>query len=170
MNYIKRYITITSLLLCFAITKSCSQAPTGSSVVGVFVGNSPCGYFPRPMLNIPSNANCERIEWELTLYEDQKTHAPTSYILYNTYGIAQQGARGFVDGGTKTAMEGKWKIVKGTKTNPAAVVYQLNPGNPKTSISFLKLDDNLLHLLYSDQTLMIGNDSWSYTLNKVRNQ
>ena len=57
---------------------------------------------------------------------------------------------------------------KGSATDPTAVIYRLDPGNPATSISFLRLNDNLLHLLDSDRQLMIGTGAWSYTLNKVQ--
>jgi hypothetical protein len=36
------------------------------------------------------------------------------------------------------------------------------------AINFVKLDDNLVHLLDPEGKLMIGNAAWSYTLNRVK--
>ena len=38
-----------------------------------------------------------------------------------------------------------------------AVVYQLNPDDPQTSVSFLKISDDLIHFLNSDMTMLIGS-------------
>ena len=61
-------------------------------------------------------------------------------------------------------------IIKGTKADSNAIVYRLNDDNTNKTISFLKLNANLLHLLDSDQRLMIGSAAWSYTLNRIDNQ
>jgi hypothetical protein len=71
--------------------------------------------------------------------------------------------------GTKAESEGKWLIIHGTKTNPEAIVYRLNPDKPDISLSFLKLSDNLLHIVDQDGRLMIGNEFWSYSLNRAPN-
>ena len=71
--------------------------------------------------------------------------------------------------GTKSETEGNWTIVKGTKTNPNSMVYRLGSDKPETSISFLKISDKLIHLLDIKEKLMIGNESFSYTLSQVAN-
>lgn len=85
-------------------------------------------------------------------------------------GLAQQGTPGFINGGTKEEMQGQWSNVKGTATNPNARVYRLTDKKTGKTISFLKLNDNLLHLLDNDGRLMIGSASWSYTLNRMDNK
>jgi len=153
------------------ITNACSQTTVSetdeSSVVGIFVASTPCGEIARPLHQIPAEADCERIQWKLILYQDPNTLAPTTYQLNSTYGLTEQGAPGFMRGGTQVEIQGKWILVKGTNTNPEAVVYQLDPDDPQISLSFLKVDDNLLHLLYRDERLMIGNAAWSYTLSRT---
>src|SRR4030088_2282831 len=100
--------------LCF-ITNSCSQktATGASSVLGVFIASTPCDQIPRPLLKIPADFKCEFIRWNLTLYQDAQSHAPTSYLLTCVYGLPKQGTRGFIDGGTKVEVKGNWKIVRG---------------------------------------------------------
>ena len=57
-------------------------------------------------------------------------------------------------------------IVKGTAANPNAVAYQLHDDKTNNTISFVKLSNDLLHLLDKDKRLMIGNAAWSYTLSR----
>ena len=92
---------------------------------------------------------------------------PTVYELTYVYGLAQQGTPGFIGGGTTVKMQGVWTIVKGTPSNNNAIVYRLTDIKTSKTISFLKLSDDLLHLLDSDQRLMIGSAAWSYTLNRM---
>jgi hypothetical protein len=171
MNKLRRTMFIVAtfvLAACFGITVLHSQPlrEGGSSVLGVFVGSTPCDELPRQFLGIPTNSPCERITWQLTLLTQQNTRLPATYKLVSTYGIQAQSAPGFVEGGTTVEVQGTWAIVKGTKSSPDAVVYALNADKPQRSMSFVKVGDQLLHLLNRDKGLMIGNASWSYTLNK----
>jgi hypothetical protein len=142
---------------------------TGESVLGTYSGSSPCGNFIKPLLNIPLNEDCDRIKWNITLYRDSKTHQPTTFKLSCIFGMQEQGGPGFIGGGKRVEAGGRWIITKGTKANRNAVVYQLNLKKDKSAIFFVKMDDNILHLLYSDKSLMIGNSGWSYTLNRIDN-
>jgi hypothetical protein len=131
-----------------------------------FVGTTPCDNLPRQLLGIPANSPCERITWQLTLLTNQNSRLPTTWKLVSTYGMQAHNAPGFVGGGTTVELQGTWAIVKGTKSNPDAVVYDLNADKPQKSLSFVKVGEHLLHLLNRDKGLLIGNASWSYTLNK----
>jgi hypothetical protein len=110
------------------------------------------------------------MKWHLTLYQDGSKKTPDTYKLDCFFGLPKQGTNGFIGGGKKTEMEGKWTIDKGTPSDPHAIVYRLHDSKTNTTISFLKLNDNLLHLLDSDQRLMIGTAAWSYTLNRIGNK
>ncbi len=157
------FLFVTSLSMFF---KGYSQT---SSTFGFFVGSSPCGNVIRPLLNMPLTAECEFTKWTITLYQDAVTRAPTTFNISWVYGVGQPNTSGFVGGGTKVEIAGKWAIVKGSKANSEAVVYQLNPDQPEKSVSFVKLDDNVIHLLYSDKSLMMGDSGQSYTFNKIKN-
>ena len=138
----------------------------GSSTHGVFVATSPCDDVSRQLLQIPATAKCEMIKWSLNLQQDANTLIPTTYSLTFTYGLPEQGTNGLSNGGTRVVKEGEWTRVRGTKANPDAVVYQLDPGRHQRTLSFLKVDHNLLHLLDRDGNLAVGNAGWSYTLNR----
>jgi len=166
MNQLK--FVFSASLLFFIATVSCSQnGSERASSLGVFVASTPCSQGTKPLPGIPASADCELIKWHLTLFQDNSTKTPTDFKLQCVYGLPKQGTTGFIGGGKKVDLEGKWTIVKGTTANPNAIVYRLTPGNTTETISFLKLNDDLLHLLDSQQHLMIGSAAWSYTLNRM---
>ena len=163
-------LTVTACATVISQTTTPSLVTTGPSVHGVFEGITPCSSLTRPLPQIPADTNCEQMIWKIILYQDSATGAPTTYALESAYGVPQQGTVGLVGGGTPIVMEGSWIIVKGTKIDPDAVVYQVNSDNPQTAVSFLKMAEDILHVLSRDQTLMVGNASWSYTLNRTDNR
>lgn len=151
-----------------------SSAMKDSSVI--FTGTTPCSNVIRPLHKIKEEPDCKwnechcmMVEWKLTLYTNSITHEPTGYKLtgINRFSVKETNLPS--QPGTKAESEGKWSIVKGTRTNPGAVVYRLDPDKPKISVDMIKLGDNLLHILDHEGRLMIGNEFYSYTLNRVAN-
>ncbi len=134
-------------------TNAKPDLPTGPHVLGVFDGRTPCQELAR-QLKVVTIPECIKIKWRLILFQDPATHAPTSYSL-----------EGFVY--RKPPRTGKWTILKGTKTDPNAIVYQLDPDTPQGFQSFLKADDNILFFLDQDRNLLVGNIYFSYTLNRA---
>lgn len=129
----------------------------------IFVASTPCDRIPGTMLSIPASADCELIKWTLVLHRDPRNQSPTVYKLSYTYGMSKPNTTGFMNGGTRLEKEGHWVILNDTKHKE---IYRLTVDTPETTISFTKLDDNLLHLLDPQGKLMIGHGSWSYTLNR----
>jgi hypothetical protein len=123
----------TNAVAVSASTNFWKQIPQGPHVIGYFEGRSPCQEIAK-LLNTSGRDACIKIKWQLILYQDPVTHAPTRYALG---GFAWRNP-------PKT---GKWAIVKGTKEDPNAVVYQLDPDDPQGFLSFLKADDNILFLV-----------------------
>jgi hypothetical protein len=130
-----------------------------------FVGSTPCDALPRRFLGIASDSRCERITWRLALSRPGETGQPATYELLAVYGMQAQSAPGFVGGGSAVQVHGTWSRVEGTRTKANAAVYRIRSG-PARSVDFVRIGDNLLHLLNEDQTLMIGNPGWSYTLSR----
>src|SRR5690349_7025701 len=145
-------------------------SPAGSSLRGVFEGITACSAQTRPLLQIPTDTDCELMTWKVILYQDSGTGMPTTYTLESAYGVSQANTTSPAGGGTPIAMEGNWEILKGTKTDPEADVYQLYAKDSQVAVSFVKLSEDLLHVLTSDRTLMVGNAAWSYTLNRTDNR
>lgn len=123
----------------------------------IFSGRSPCREVARE-LNRSVPSDCFKLKWALTLRRDPKTLAPTTYRL--------RGSLYWNDGGPEYPREGKWKIIKGTKTNPNAVVYQLEAAGSDGPIFLLEADRNILFFVAKDGNLLIGNEDFSYTLNR----
>jgi hypothetical protein len=69
--------------------------------------------------------------------------------------------------GTSMVRTGTWTILRGTKNDPDALVYQLRPDDSQQLTSFLKADDNHLFLLDGELNLLVGNALFSYTLSRV---
>ena len=147
---------------------ACGQTERNvSATSAIFVASTPCTAGTRPLPGMRLTQKCELIQWKLQIFGIAGDNGTRSYILDCDYGIAKQGTRGLVNGGTHLHREGKWAVQTGMAGNPAAVVFCLDPGKPKESVYLLKLSDELLHLLDSDRKLMTGTAAWSYTLNKL---
>jgi hypothetical protein len=149
------------ILVLLAVGSLSATRPSPDPLV--FVASTPCDLFPRTQLAISPQTPCEFITWNLTLHRDPRTQAPTKYHLVYTYGMTQPGTQGFKDGGTTATRDGVWR----QDDRPGnRVIYRLDPSTPTTTLSFLRLDDRLLHLLDSQGKLMIGHAGWSYAMNR----
>ena len=167
-------ITFVSLIVMVACNGLPDQSNSFKDSVVVFAGTTPCGNVIRPLHKISPEPDCQLkdckcfvVEWELTLYMDAATKESTRFRLkgINRYNVKETNM--YSEPGIKSEAEGKWVIIRGTKTNPNDILYQLNPDKPGMSLSFLKLGDNLLHIVDQNGKLMIGNEFHSYTLNRV---
>ena len=158
--------TLTCLFIWLSLHTICFGAENHQAViVAEFVGSTPCDTGPRSFLTgAATNDTCVKITWHLTLSTNE--NALATYKLVATYGMQAQSQPGFVNEGTTVQLEGTWQIIKGAKSNPDAAVYEIQAEKPRRSLSFIKMGDNLLHLLNDDKSLMVGNDLWSYTLNR----
>ena len=154
-------------------TPPSSPIPTASEtseLYGVFQANTPCSVEARPLPQIPADVECEQMKWNLVLYQDSVTGTPTTYHLTSSYGMAKPNTNDLVDGGTPIVMEGNWTLTTGTKSDPVATIFQLTDNNSQVTVSFLKVSDDMLHVLNSEKSLLVGNGAWSYTLNRMDNQ
>jgi hypothetical protein len=129
------------------------ELPTGPELFGYFEGRSPCQEIVR-LLNMPGREACIKIKWQLVLFQDPVTHVPTTYAIG---GFAWRNP----------PRTGKWAITKGYKEDPNALVYRLDPDDPQGFLSFVKIDDNILYFLDKDGELLVGNEKFSYTLNRA---
>ncbi len=159
-NYLK-YIIINSI--CFHCT-ILSLYAQDAKPFATYVGTSPCGNILKPFLGVANEPECDFTKWTMTLYP-QKDNAPALVKLVYQYGVSRPNTSGFMKE-KRAEFEGHWTIQKGTKTKPNATVYQLTIHKPDKNLLFVKLNDNLIHLLDSQRNLMIGNAGHSYTFSK----
>lgn len=161
-NIISLFITGFSVLYTSAQIISTSNQPsqvypgggiaTGTHVYGVFAGRTACQEFMKE-LNLETNPDCIKRKMKIILYQDPATGKPTTY---ETKGMG------------KWSGKGNWFIRQGTPTHPRATVFQVEL-DANTSLFLLKGDENVLFILDRNKNFLIGNASFSYTLNRARN-
>ena len=170
------FITLACLLTMIGCNSVPGPPDHSKDSFMVFAGTTPCGNLIRPIHKInpepdcPLNeCKCMMVEWQLTLYVDANIKEPTRYKLNGISRYTVKETNMYSEPGIKSDAEGKWAIVRGTKTNPNAIFYQLNPDKPGMHLKFLKLSDSLLHIVDQNEKLMIGNEFFSYTLSRISN-
>jgi hypothetical protein len=138
--------------------------PKGPSVAGVFEGRPPCAGIVK-QLGLATDANCAKLKCELTFYHHPVTLQPTTYTLSVVGGgdVVKEGGGSY----RRKVLEGRWAILKGIRSNPDAQVYRLELGKPAAYFYLLKGDDNVLFILDEHKEFRIGNEEFSYTLNRV---
>jgi hypothetical protein len=135
-----------------SVSYTMSPVATGSSVFGVFEGRSPYQGIARE-LKIEENAAGIKAKCRVTLYQHPETLAPTTCKVEGT--LHRQAGR-----------EGKWNIVRGTETDPNAIVYRLDPTKTEAGLFLLRGDENVLFFLDQNQKPLVGHSDFSYTLNR----
>ena len=130
-----------------------NAVPAGSKFLAHFVGRSPCREIASEIgASVPDQ--CHKLKWDITLYQDAVTGAPTTYRIDAT--LYRQSPR-----------LGRWKIVKGTQHHPNTTIYELEAASGHGAIRLFKADDNILFFVGQNGRLMVGNADFSYTLNRV---
>jgi hypothetical protein len=179
---IMKYMLILMVTACCSLSGNHSTAQTaavdnklsqsitfrpiqkGPSVSGIFEGRPPCKGLAK-QLKIATPADCEKLKCNLTLYQDPETMQPTTFALTIIGGGEVVKA---ADGSAylQKVIKGKWTISKGVKGNPDAVVYGLE-FDPGAYLYLVKGDENVLFVLDENKGFSVGNEDFSYTLNRV---
>jgi hypothetical protein len=149
LRYSRRMIlhVLATILLMGAVSSGAAE----------FVGTSPCGGTVREFVGILKTEPCDKITWLLNVSPDANT-----FTLTATYGLQEQSAPGFINRGKTATFEGALKI---SRTN-AQQIYTIKPDKSERTLSLLHVNENLLQLLGPDGRLLVGNEFWSYTLNR----
>lgn len=160
---------LTFALVIFSLFRGDTTAPMpgmNAPAREKFAGTTPCGQLIRPLHNIAPDTDCATVEWELTLLRDPVTQQPTTYQLKSSshYILPDNN---YSQPGVKSESTGKWSIVQGTGAHARSMIYQLIPAKPGTTWRFVKLSDDLLHLLDENGRYMTGDPFQSYTLNRI---
>lgn len=124
------------------------------SIQLVFEGRTPCQEIAAEHPEMNAGQSCFKLKWRLILNKDSVTHQPTTCAIRN---IVNNQPRD---------ISGKWKIIYGTETNPDAIIYKIEADNLAEPILLLVGDENVLFFLDKDKKPIIGNEDFSFTLNK----
>src|SRR5215203_682287 len=116
----------------------------------VFEGRTPCQELS-VLLGLNKSEACNKMKWYIIFYTHSITGKPSHYL---------KGGIGY----RKETMErGNWQIVTG---KDGRILYQLSPDKGAYSLSLLKGDDNILFFIDGNGNLLVGNEDFSYTLNR----
>ena len=153
MNKLLVLILATTCITPLRLDARTNAVPDGTKFLARFVGRSPCREIVNEIgASVPDQ--CFKLKWDITLFQDEVTGAPTTYRIDGT--LYRQSPR-----------VGKWKIVSATTHHPNAIIYELEAASGHGSIRLLKADDNIMFFVGQDGRLMVGNADFSYTLNRA---
>ncbi len=133
------------IFVSFLLITSC-----GSGKEKEYTGSTPAANVVRSFLGIPFSDSIDFVRWKLILLDDQ-------YQLQCNYGIGKPNTNGFINGGKKIEMTGTLQKQK----NYYHLAYR------GKTLKLAELNADLLHVLDTDNSLLIGNGGWSYTLNNI---
>ncbi|HET9745369.1 MAG TPA: hypothetical protein VFP97_06650 [Chitinophagaceae bacterium] len=136
---------IIATVITFVLFTSCASSKETN-----YTGSTPASVPVRIFLGIPTTDSIDFIRWKLSINSAR-------YTLECNYGIGKPNTNGFYDGGKNVSFSGSVKEEKN--------MYLLQNGNH--TLKFAGLNNNLLHIVNEDNTLMIGNGGWSYAINKT---
>jgi len=136
---------IMHVLLSVFVLVSCANGKENN-----YTGSTPAAPVIRSFLGISLSDSIDFIRWKLVLTDK-------SYQLQCNYGIGKPNTNGFINGGKKIELTGEVKREK---------KYYLLKNSSKI-LKIAELNINLLHLMNYDNSLLVGNGGWSYTLNNM---
>lgn len=130
----------------------------GAGLAGEFEGRTPCQEISK-QLNLAVDGGCLKLKWGFTLLQDPATGRPTTYKLEGTL---------YRDGELHRAAPrtGKWSVLRDRSTG--ALIYRLERDGGSYML-LMRADENVLFFLDKEGNALVGNQSFSYTLNRVSN-
>jgi hypothetical protein len=137
---------IVAIIVTFFLFSSCASSKETN-----YTGSTPASVAVRNFLGIPLADSIDFIRWKLSIND-------IKYTLECNYGIGKPNTNGFYNGGKNVSFGGSLKKDKN--------IYVLQNG--KHRLKFAGLNNNLLHILNEDNTLMIGGGGWSYVINNTQ--
>lgn len=123
---------------------------------GTFEGRTPCREISK-QLNLAADAGCIKLKWAFKLSQDASGR-PTTYALKGTL---------YRDGRLQAAAPrtGKWSVLRDRTTG--ALIYRLERDEPGAYMLLMRAGENVLFFLDKEGNALVGNESFSYTLNRA---
>jgi hypothetical protein len=120
----------------------------------VFEGRTPCQELSA-LLNLNKSEACNKMKWYILFFADSVTNTPSYYL------------KGGIGYRRETMEKGKWQIIRDKNDR---TIYKLNPDSLDYSLYLLKGDDNILFFIDPNGRLLVGNENFSYTLNRRKEE
>jgi hypothetical protein len=158
--------TLIALILIVQVFTGCKEENTVDAKEQVslqYAGSTPADSLIKAALGISQATTVDFMKWELLLNEPEN-----SFSLSINFGISQPNTNGFQPGHDTLTYSGKYKIIQ-LKSDPSKgqAVQLISSGFTTGRLSMALIGNSLLHILYPDDKLMVGNGGWSYTLNLI---
>jgi hypothetical protein len=161
-NMKKAVILFISITVSFLLTSACKAEPFSPEII--LVGSTPCNAYMRSVLSIAPGADAEFIKWTLVLKDGGA--GKQTFDLDVNFGKSQANTTGFVNGGEKRSIHGKYDLHTEVIEAVTGTIYRLSADKLATTISLLKIDENIFHILSKERTLLPGGGDYSYSLNR----
>ena len=120
----------------------------------VYEGRTPCQEISADA-GMNKGPECNKMKWYMILYTDPVTHQPSYYL---------KGGRSYRK---ETMDRGKWKVSHG---KDGRTIYTISPEKEPWSFYLVQVDDNILVFTDKNGNLLVGNDDFSYTLNRRKDE
>jgi len=120
----------------------------------VYEGRTPCQEISADA-GMNKGPECNKMKWYMILYTDPATHQPSYYL---------KGGRSYRK---ETMDRGKWTVSPG---KDGRTIYKLSPEKEPWSFYLVQVDDNILVFTDKEGNLLVGNDEFSYTLNRRKDE
>lgn len=124
--------------------------PTSIQNPLVFEGRTPCQALSAH-LGLNKREVCNKMKWYFLFYADSVTNKP-SHFLMNGIGYR-----------IETMTRGRWEIVTGQN---GRIIYRLYCDKWIRSLDLQKGEDTILYFIDANGRLMVGNEDFSYALNR----
>jgi hypothetical protein len=118
-----------------------------------FQGRTPCQELST-LLGRETSPACDKMKWYIIFYSDSITGKPSYYI---------EGGRGYKK---ETMEKGRWEIIG----KNGRIIYKLDIEKRPYPLYLLKADDNILFFTDAQGNLLVGNENFSYTLNRTKDR
>ncbi len=166
MKYLHKTLLFFTLGMSWLVTGA-QTGKTGGANAANFAGSTPCDTYIKSMLKIPATSVCEFIKWEMTLANDGMDSGGVQLTV--TYGESQPNTNGFKMGGNKILLNGKYVARDVNISGSKKKAYYLTGPGINSGLIIVRLDNNIFHFADSNGRYLLGNDGYSYVLNRIKN-
>jgi hypothetical protein len=125
-------------------------------IAGAFEGRTPCREIST-LLNLEFDSGCTKLKWGLALSGDPATGRATYQLGGTVYrnGELQRA----------TPRTGTWSMLRDRSSG--ALLHRLEQVEPGRDLLLMRADAHVLFFLDSAGNALVGNESFSYTLNRA---
>jgi hypothetical protein len=147
---------LVKLIIVAGLYVSLFCSPPTSDTSSIYIGSTPGDDPIKSILSITADSKVDFMRWDLVL------NSSGTFSLKLSYGEAKPNTLGFKDT-SERSYDGRYSVSKNDRE-----IYHLKAKGINGELMLARINENLFHILTSDQQLMVGNGGWSYILNAVK--